>query len=43
MNGQPADGISWKVQFEKNFGQSVPDFYSEAEPFILWFFEKFVS
>ena len=43
MNGQPADGISWKVQFERNFGQSVPDFYSEAEPFILWFFEKFVS
>ena len=43
MNGQPADGISWKVQFEKNFGQSVPDFYSETEPFILWFFEKFVS
>ena len=43
MNGQPADGISWKVQFERNFGQSVPDFYSEAEPFILWFFKKYVQ
>ena len=43
MNGQPADGISWKVQFEKNFGQSVPDFYNEAEPYILWFFKKYVQ
>jgi hypothetical protein len=41
MNMQPADGISWKSNFQKVFGQSVPDFYSEVRPFVEWFFQNF--
>jgi hypothetical protein len=42
MNGQPADGISWKVAFEQIFHQSVADFYVDAELFIDWFFKKYI-
>jgi hypothetical protein len=41
MNMQPADGISWKSNFQRVFGQSVPDFYSECQPFVEWFFQNF--
>ena len=43
MNGQPADGNSWKVVFENIFDQPIKEFYVDAELFINWFFKKYVS
>lgn len=41
MNNQPGNGESWKTVFESTFGVTVPYFYSEATPYIDWYFRTY--